>query len=159
MIRKIVRQAIPQWGGWPKSYRIDEWRRDFERRFDTWRSNLDRYLTQQLGDVVDQVNTQVQGRGPDIVSENTIIVTHPIHRVSGSASISNIVPPDAQRRVESDHTTLTMVSAFTGALYLIPAAGSTWTLDTAGNIYKTATAVVGQALIIVFDGEKWAPAS
>jgi hypothetical protein len=157
MIRRIARQDPPNWTGWPKSYRIDQWRTDFQRTFDVWTRNLSRYLVQQIGEIVDQVNTQLQGRGPDLDSDEEIVITHPIHRVSGSGTIINVIPPEAQLSVDNDYVTTRRVSSFTGPIFLIPAAGSTWTLDDSGNVYKTAAAVPGQVLMIVFDGEKWAP--
>lgn len=159
MNRPIKRQQVPQWPIWPTTYRIDDWRAAFQKNFDTWRGNLARYLTEQVGELVEQVNTQVQGRGADIVSDARVRVTHPIHRVSGSATITSIVPPNAQLGVEADQVTPRFTTAFTGTVVLIPTAGSTWGLGTGGNIAKAATAVVGQAMLVVFDGELWAPAS
>jgi len=159
MNRRIARQAPPEWQGWPRSYRMDEWRRDFQIKFDAWETNVRRYLTQQVGELVDQTNTQVQGRGADIVAAAMVAVTSPIHRVSGSATITEIIPPDAMRGVEADHVTVRSVSAFTGPVFLIPVIGSTWALGIGGNIYKAVVCTPGQALMVVFDGESWVPTS
>lgn len=71
------------------------------------------------------------------------VVTLPvglIHAISGTAAITGFTVP---------------YPGFTGFLILIPLAAFTWT--TATNIGLAGTAVIGKAIIMVFDGTKWWP--
>lgn len=80
--------------------------------------------------------------GAVLVSATTIAPTAAIHHVSGTAAIVNITVP-----------TGTPAGA---SICLIPDAIFTWTA--AGNIGLAGTAVVGKALIMVWDGAtKWYP--
>lgn len=115
------------------------------------------YVDQTTREAVDQLNTQVQGIGPDIVSDTTVQVTHAIHRVSGSAAIDTIELP-AEARGLADETTTRSVTSFTGPLWLISSVGSTWTIATGGNIKAAASPAAGHHVALVYDGENWWPA-
>lgn len=97
------------------------------------------YLDQLMSQIVQQVNTQVQGVGPVLPSAPLLIPTAAIHHVSGVAAIDTINAP----------------SAFSGPLFLIP--DGAWTLVLGGNIGKATTAVVGQVMMVVFDYTLWYP--
>lgn len=113
-------------------------------------------------DVIGQLNSQVQGVGSSISvtgSNQTLKPTDPIHSVGGTGSIQYIQPPTEQLGVEADLTTQRSISSFTGPLFFLPT--GLWTLvDTGtgtGRIAKASSAVVGQLMILVFDGDKWTP--
>lgn len=78
--------------------------------------------------------------GGAVASAATITLTGPVTPVSGTNAISTINLPYA---------------GFTGPAYLMPTGA--FTLATGGNIAKASTAVVGQAMTIVWDGVKWNP--
>lgn len=147
MIRPIARRLFP--------LRSGDWKVDGPR--------VEHYLNESIYDILDQLNTQVQGVGESlgIGSETnaTLKPTNAIHRVGGTGSIQYIQPPRTQAGVESDGVTARFVSSFTGPLFLLPL-GAWTTVDTgtgAGSIRKASTAVVGQLMTLVFDGEEWWP--
>ena len=87
----------------------------------------------RLGEIRTQVNTQVQGVGPVLISAPTITPTAAISHVSGTAAISNItVPP-----------------GFSGNIWLIPDA--LWTMVEGGNIASAVSAVVNRVLEMTWD--------
>lgn len=126
-------------------------------RISTWYRRLLEFVDQMTRDTFEQLNTQVQGLGPAIESDVTIQVTHPIHVVTGSASIDTIEPPLEARGVEADQTTPRLVTSFTGPVWLLADVGSTWSLTTGGNIKAAATPTAGHHLTVVYDGEFWWP--
>lgn len=82
--------------------------------------------------------------GAVLASSATITLTHPIHHVSGTTSITTIVPP---------------YTGFLGRITLIADGAFTFTTTgTAPNAISTVfTAVSGQALDIIHDGAAWFP--
>lgn len=159
MIRKVARRILPQWPGWPSDTNLERYLREVERRHDSYRKALEQHLNEQFRELIEQVNSQVQGVGAEIASATRIKPTNAIHVVTGAEQIENIDPPNAQLGVESDHVTPRYVSSFTGPIWLIPAAGSTWELVTGGNIAKAATATPLQAMAVIYDGASWYPAA
>lgn len=157
MIRRIARRRLPAWGGFPSARTPEQWITSFESKWEMYRKQLHETLDAQFREILEQVNSQVQGVGDDIASAATIRPTHSIHRVSGSAAIDTIAPPNAQRGLDSDYVTTRLVSSFTGPVILIPTSGSSWTLATGGNIALAATSADFKALICVFDGASWYP--
>lgn len=83
-------------------------------------------------------------RGPALASSATISPTHPIHHVTGTESITTIVPP---------------FTGFVGEIRLIADGAFTMTTGgTSGSAIGTAvTAVANQALAMLFDGSTWYP--
>jgi len=149
MIRRIIEPQLPPAPGTDKAV-IPSFR------------ELIRWLRRFSADVIGQLNSQVQGVGDVLDSGGTNVTlkpTHAIHHVGDTGSIQYIQPPTEQYGVESDETTVRNVSSFTGPLFLIP--DGAWTLvDTGtgvGRILKNSTAVEGQVMVLVFDGEAWAP--
>lgn len=83
--------------------------------------------------------------GATLASSATITITHPIHHVSGTASINTIVPP---------------YTGFVGRITLITDGALTFTSagGTSPNAISTVfTAVSGQAVDVVTDGALWYP--
>lgn len=156
MIRRIARRRLPAWGGFPAARTPEQWITSFESKWEMYRKQLHETLDAQFREILEQINSQVQGVGEDIVAAATIRPTHSIHRVSGSAAIDTIAPPNAQRGVDELYAER-LVSSFTGPVILIPSSGSSWTLTTGGNIALAATSADFKALICVFDGENWYP--
>lgn len=106
---------------------------------DQFQSDLMRSLTPFLIDVVGQLNTQVQGLGSDLESQDTIYVTAAMHRVGGAQTIN---------RIE-------VAPGFTGPVWLL--ATGAWKLGTAGNVAKATEAAVGKAVTVIYDGTRWYP--
>ncbi len=80
------------------------------------------------------------GMGVDpIASSNTIEPTHQIHHITGTMSISKIIPP----------------MGFAGELILIP--DGEWKTDTTGNIKNAITAIVDRPVKCIYDNKlhKW----
>lgn len=96
-------------------------------------------LRQHDHDIIAQLNSQVQSVGAVLKSAATLSLTNPIHHVSGTAAIKNIEAPDG----------------FTGPAWLIP--DGAWSTVTGGNIGLASVAVIGRALMVVFDGDTWWP--
>jgi hypothetical protein len=91
----------------------------------------------------DQMTGQVpftETIGSTIPSGSTIAPTSPIHSVSGITAISTITVP---------------YTGFTGMIILIPT--GLWTTLLTGNIGLATTAIVGKAVILIYDGTKWWP--
>lgn len=90
------------------------------------------------------INPPGQKVGAILASSATITLTHPIQHVSGTESVSTIVPP---------------FTGFLGRVTLIADGAFTFTTGgTAPNAISTVfTAVSGQAVDIVHDGAKWFP--
>lgn len=81
--------------------------------------------------------------GDDLVSGDlTLVPTHKIHRVTGTAAVTGITPPG---------------DGFAGEIILLPVGVFTWT--TATNIALAGTAVVGKALHMTYNPRlaKWYP--
>jgi len=97
------------------------------------------YLNGLLSQILNQINTQVQGVGAVLVSGATLIPTNAIHHVSGTATITHINAP----------------AQFSGPIFLIP--DGAWALATGGNIGKASTAVVGRLMTVVYDYTTWYP--
>lgn len=133
---------------------------DLAPLIDFMRQTVWPFLDRMLSDLVEQVNTQVQGVGPELEAVGSNITIKPsaaIHVVSGDGTIQNIEVPLIQVGVEADFVTPRTVSAFTGTVVLIPDPTATWELVTGGNIRKASTCVAGQAMHLTYDGELWAP--
>lgn len=123
-----------------------------------WRREITRILTSAFNRIVGQLNSQVQGVGENLnTSSNTITVTDPIHRVSGTGTIEYIYTT-IDTVGASDETTATQGPSFTGPLFLV--ATGAWSTSNAGvgtwriaspNMTVTANTVV----IFVFDGDAW----
>lgn len=146
MIRRLTRRFLPLPTG--------SWEEDSPKLMDA--------LGAQFSDVLDQLNSQVQGVGDDLsvsAFNMTLKPTHAIHRVGGVLSVQYIQPPRVQAGVEADFVTPRFVSSFTGPLFLLPTEAWT-TVDTgtgAGRIAANTTAVVGKVMILVYDGSDWYP--
>lgn len=78
--------------------------------------------------------------GPVLASAADVTITHPVHHVSGTAALTNLVPP---------------FPGFVGEITLIPDAA--FTTVATGNIGAAITAVVGRPVGMFFDGVKWYP--
>lgn len=157
MIRRITRRRVPRWGAMNPTRSPEQWITAFEARWATYERQLREMLDAQFRDILDQINTQVQGVGEDLVAATSIKPTHPMHFVSGSAAISSIDPPNAQVGLEDDYVTERLVSSFSGPIVLIPTVGSSWTLTTGGNIALAATSVDARALVVYYARENWYP--
>ena len=156
MIRRIPRRRLPVWQSPSRALTPEQWIMQFEAKFIAHEKQMRDTLEAQFRDILEQVNSQVQGVGDDIVSAASIKPTHSIHRVSGSAAITSIDPPNAQRGLDENYDPRP-VSSFTGPIILIPTAGASWTRATGGNIALAATSVDFKALIVVFDSNLWYP--
>lgn len=79
------------------------------------------------------------GMGDPIASSNTIEPTHQIHHITGTMSISKIIPP----------------LGFAGEIILIPDGG--WKTDITGNIKNAITAIVDRPVRCIYDNKlhKW----
>lgn len=86
--------------------------------------------------------------GTAIASATTIAPISMFVHITGTTAINTITPP-----------TGCTTSGVGCVLTLIPDAGSTWTLTTAGNVAIASTAIVGKALIMTYDPAtvKWYP--
>lgn len=80
--------------------------------------------------------------GPVIASESTIAVTHSIHLIEGTTTISTIEPP---------------APGFTGPLFLVGTTGAGAALETGGNIGGSGAVNQHHLTVLVYDGEKWWP--
>jgi hypothetical protein len=80
--------------------------------------------------------------GPEIASAATIDVTHFIHKISGSTSITTINPPS---------------DGFTGVVVLIGASGANANLSGGGNIGGSSGIVANAATFLAYDGAFWWP--
>lgn len=102
---------------------------------------LRRELLNTLTQYAERLNHMVQGVGGDIASADRISVGEPIHRVSGTNSISFISAP----------------AEFSGPIWLIPTGA--WTLVTGGNISAAAQAAPGLAMMLVYNAmhATWSP--
>jgi len=78
-------------------------------------------------------NEHNQCVGADLASAATIVPTHRIHRVTGTAAVVNITPPWA---------------TFSGEIILVPTGAFTTTA--AGNIATAVTAVVDRPLHLTY---------
>lgn len=81
--------------------------------------------------------------GPPIESASTIAVTHSIHQIEGTVTITTIEPP---------------APGFTGPLYLIGAFGAGADLNSgSGNIGGDSVVNQEHLTVLVFDGTTWWP--
>ena len=83
-----------------------------------------------------------QALGSNVTAAATITPTGLIFPVSGSGAITTINLP---------------YTGFLGQITVLPAAGSTWTTATGGNIALGSTAVVAKALHLTWSGTAWYP--
>lgn len=115
--------------------------RRFLTRVMQFLQDLTRDTAADLQEVHDQINSAVQGVGPDIASAADISVTHPIHHVTGTNPIATINPPPG----------------FSGPIWLI--ADGAFSLISGGNIAAPVTAVVDTVVQLIFDPgtEMWYP--
>jgi hypothetical protein len=81
-----------------------------------------------------QLQTQQVFHGPDLASAATIVVSYPLHRVTGNVNIS----------------TISVLSSFSGGVQYLVNAGS-WKLVTGGNISSTYSPVSGGLVALVYD--------
>ncbi|CAB4196090.1 hypothetical protein UFOVP1287_51 [uncultured Caudovirales phage] len=108
---------------------------------DPFQSDLLRALTTFHQDLVGQLNSQVQGLGQTLTSGGTIYVNAAMHHVTGDRVITTIDCP----------------RDFTGPVWLF--ADDEWTLEIGGNIGSAAAPKANTALMVVYDGSTWYPAS
>ena len=80
--------------------------------------------------------------GPAIASAATITLSHPAHKITGTAEITTINPP---------------YTGFVGLVTLIP--GGACTFATGGNIATAGTCVANQMMRLYYDGSLWYHAS
>lgn len=76
--------------------------------------------------------------GPDIASATTITLSHPVHKITGTTSITTINPP---------------YTGFVGHVTLLPTGAMA--LGTGGNILLAATGVANQMMRLFYDGANW----
>lgn len=138
--------ALPKPVSVPGSLKLSsELRTWLGRAFEGFQQDLIKALQNDLRAVHEVINSGTQGVGDVLVADTTLILTHPIHHVSGSAVIQNIIPQPG----------------FSGPVWLI--ADGVWSLTVVappdGNIASAKTAVVGTAMMLVFDMELWYPSS
>lgn len=96
-------------------------------------------LRKQDSDIIDQINSQVQGVGTPLSSAPTLSPTNAIHHVTGTAAVSNIaLPPN-----------------FTGDVTLIADDG--FSTVTGGNIAAAVSAPAGRAIRFTSDGSMLYP--
>jgi hypothetical protein len=108
---------------------------------DAFQNDLLRVLAPFFFEVVNQLNSQVQGVGADLGSGESMYLTAPLHRVTGTATIRQLEAP----------------AGFTGPVWLL--AQGAWSLSAdGGNIARSVTATPGQAVVVVYDGSRWYPA-
>jgi hypothetical protein len=98
----------------------------------------------QRRNFVEHGGAQVTNVGPDLASATTLVPTHRIHRVTGTAVVVTITPP---------------WPGFSGTIELIPTAAFTWTATAVANAPLVAgTAVIGRTVFMTFNPatERWA---
>jgi hypothetical protein len=78
--------------------------------------------------------------GPVLASAASIQITRPVHKISGTVSITTILPP---------------YPGFVGHITLIPLAAMA--LGTGGNIVKALTGTANTMTTLYFDGSQWYP--
>lgn len=78
--------------------------------------------------------------GPVLASASTVQLAAGLEHISGTATITNLLPPTPY---------------FTGCVDLIP--DGAWQTATGGNIALATTATAGKALRECYDGQKWYP--
>ena len=106
---------------------------------DAFQNDLIRTLSSFFFDVVNQLNSQVQGVGQTVASADEVFVSASVQHVSGTGTIK----------------TLTAPPGFTGPIWLI--ADDNWSLVTGGNIGHAAQAEAGKAMTVIYDGSTWYP--
>lgn len=100
-------------------------------------NDLLRALTPFHLELVNQLNTQVQGVGKVVPAGESIYLTSAVHHVAGTSEI---------RRIEAP-------GGFTGPVWLIPDDG--WSFVAGGNISRPLTATISKVVTIVYDGSRW----
>jgi len=118
--------------------------RDFRSFRDRVKSTFDvqnTYNQQFFQNLVQATNNNAQNYGPNIASAATIHPTQFAHIVTGTATISTIVPP----------------AGFNGLLALISQSG--FVLATGGNIAMAKSPAVGSAVLLVYMPvtQRWYP--
>jgi hypothetical protein len=109
--------------------------RDFRSFRDRVKSAFDiqnNYNAQFFQNMIQAVNTNAQGNGPNIPSAATIHPTNFMHIVTGTATITTIVPP----------------AGYNGLLALISLNG--FVLGTGGNISRAVSPPVGALVLAVY---------
>lgn len=118
------------------------------------------YLRRAMFDIVEQLNSQVQGVAATVTitgANQTLKLTDPGVPIGGTGSIQFIDPPMIQKGVAADFTTTRVQAGFTGPIFLMPILGSTWTLVTGGNIMLASSAVPFKLMVLYYDGASWFP--
>lgn len=128
-----------------------------ERRRENYDQELQRALKESLQDIINQLNSQVQGTGADIVAAENIRVTNAIHHVTGSATIRTIELPFEQIGMASisSITRNRKQTGFTGPIWLVSQGG--FSLGTGGNISAAKTTSPGDCVNLVYCGQQWHP--
>jgi hypothetical protein len=109
--------------------------RDFRSFRDRVKSAFDiqnNYNAQFFQNMIQAVNTNAQGNGPNIPSAATIHPTNFMHIVTGTATITTIVPP----------------AGYNGLLALISLNG--FVLATGGNISRAVSPPIGALVLAVY---------
>lgn len=107
----------------------------WRRWFMDYSDRIYNYLQTYIGTSIrNNINAQLIGAGPDIVSAATITITNMVHRVSGTATITTILQPTGQ-------------TAY-GPLCLQAQAG--FSIATGGNISPAMTVAAGHGVILFF---------
>jgi hypothetical protein len=141
MNQPVPQQRAPSYPSLSSARRFEDVRDNLKKIAEYTRQLSGPYLSGLLSQIVNQINTQVQGVGADLASAATIIPTNAIHVVTGTATISTINAP----------------SQFSGPIWLI--AGGAWTTNTSGNISLATSPTVGSVVMFVYDyvTTKWYP--
>jgi hypothetical protein len=84
------------------------------------------------------INPPGSYEGPTLVSAASIQITRPVHKVSGTVSITTILPP---------------YPGFVGHITLIPLAAMA--LGTGGNVTAAFTGTANKMTTLYFDGAMW----
>jgi hypothetical protein len=88
------------------------------------------------------INPPGNYEGPALASAAAITLSHPVHKITGTAAISTINPA---------------FPGFVGHVTLVPLAAAT--LATGGNIAVARTFVANVAAQLYYDGSTWYPSS
>lgn len=98
------------------------------KSIEKWSQDYSRWAVGWMGQAQTQLNTQVQGVGDDLASAATIAPSSVMHRVTGTATVTRIVPPPG----------------FSGPIFLVATDG--FTLSSAGGNIANTNAVPVDAL-------------
>jgi len=105
-----------------------------------WANKLSLWLNQYLTILTN--NTSPVVAGSNIASAATIHILYDVHHVTGSATITNVIPPP---------------SFSGGPIWLVQK--GTWSLGTGGNIDASATPTSGHAVELIYHPQikEWHP--